>query len=93
MMLKIREMLPEILVHDSGDDAFMVDGIGTGVRFWWPIPVGSRRGKDTTASRYQQNTTSKLGGHDLFLQNIVVLAPPYSRSYSARSGTGIQLSY
>ena len=38
-------MLPEILVDDSGDDAFVVDGIGTGIRFRWPIPVGSRRGK------------------------------------------------
>ena len=41
VMLKIQETLPEIPVHDSGDDAFVVDGIGTGVRFRRPIPVGS----------------------------------------------------
>ena len=45
MMLKIREMLLEIPVHDSGDNAFIVDGIGTGVRFQWPIQVGLQRGK------------------------------------------------
>ena len=44
-IFEIRETLPEIPVHDSGDDAFVVDGIGTGIRFQWPIPVGSRRGK------------------------------------------------
>ena len=44
-ILKIREMLPEVLVHDSGGDAFVADRIGTGIRFWWPIPVGLRRGK------------------------------------------------
>ena len=38
-------MLPEIPVDDSGDDTLMDDGIGTGIRFWWPIPVGLRRGK------------------------------------------------
>ena len=38
--------------------------------------------EDTTASGYQQNTTSKLGRHDLLFQKIVVLAPPYSQIYS-----------
>ena len=83
-ILKIREMLPEIQVDDSSDDAFMVDGIGTGIRFHWPIPVGSG---------YQQNTTSRLGGHNLLLQKRVVLAPPYSQGYSTQSGTRIQLIY
>ena len=39
-ILKIRETLPEIPVDDSGDDASVVDGIGTGIRFQWPIPMG-----------------------------------------------------
>ena len=43
-ILGIRETLPEILVDDSGDDAFVVYGIGTSIRFWWPIPMGSQRG-------------------------------------------------
>ena len=40
-ILRIREMLPEIPVDDSGDDAFVIDGIGTGIRFQWPIPMCS----------------------------------------------------
>ena len=39
-IVKIWEMLPVIPVHDSDDDAFVVDGIGTGIIFRWPIPVG-----------------------------------------------------
>ena len=38
-------MLPEIPVDNAGDDAFVVDGMGTGIRFWWPILVCLRRGK------------------------------------------------
>ena len=38
-------------------------------------------GEDTTAAGYQQNTTTQLGRHNLLLQNIVVLAPPYLQSY------------
>ena len=38
-------MLPEFLVDNSGDDAFVVDRIGTGIGFQWPIPVGSQREK------------------------------------------------
>ena len=37
--------------------------------------------EDTTASGYQQNTTTQSGRHDLLLQKIVVLAPPYLQSY------------
>ena len=44
-ILRIWETLPEIPVDDSSDDAFVVDGIGTGIRFRWPIPVGLQRGK------------------------------------------------
>ena len=40
-IIKIREMLLVIPVHNSSDDTFMVDRIGTGIRFRWPIPVGS----------------------------------------------------
>ena len=44
-IFEIQETLPEIPVHDSGNDAFVVDGRGTGIRFRWSIPVGSQRGK------------------------------------------------
>ena len=44
-ILRIQETLPEIPVDDSSDDAFMVDRIGTSIRFRWPILVGLQRGK------------------------------------------------
>ena len=43
------------LVYDSGDNALVVDRID---------------GIDTTASRYQQNTTSRLGRHNLLLAKL-----------------------
>ena len=40
-ILGIQETLPEIPVDNSSDDAFVVDGMVTGIRFQWSIPVGS----------------------------------------------------
>ena len=80
---KIWEMSPVGPADDSGDVTLW----GRQDRYRYQILVaysgGFVKGKDTTASRYQQSTTSRLGRHDLLLQKIVVLAPPYSQSYGA----------
>ena len=75
-------MLPEVLVHDSGCNMYGVNRIDTSIEFQWTLPVDQHK-EDTTASGYQQNTISRSDRHDLLLQKIVVLVPPYSQSYGA----------
>ena len=72
---------------------FRVDGIGTGRRFWWPIPVGSQRGK----------TPQLLDTNRILLLNGQAWPAPSKDSGSCStllarlqhtwSGTGIQLIY
>ena len=61
---------------------FRVGGIGTGNGFWQPIPVGLR-GVRTLQLPDTNRMQLLMGGHDLLLKKIVVLASPYLQSYGA----------
>ena len=92
-ILEIWEVLPVTPANNSGYDAFRVDGIGTGRRFWWPIPMGSLRGK--TPQLPDTNRILLLNGRarPALSKDSGSCSTLLTRLRHMQSGTQIQLIY